>query len=163
MTTDGRKTAVCLLQPNLKIISTIMIAYIPKATVQAAIGTIPLSMGLSRGQTVLTAVVLSILIAAPIGAFLIDLFHKNTDELNILRMRFSFDESPNRLIFELMISAIFCRGIISFFVICGKNLYVQSFGHPITNRGVPRGNHVKAGLHFSLFVIGCQTDHEKKN
>lgn len=53
-----------------------MIAYIPKATVQAAIGAIPLSMGLACGQTVLTAAVLAILITAPIGAFLIDLFYK---------------------------------------------------------------------------------------
>ncbi len=51
-----------------------MIAYIPKATVQAAIGAIPLSMGLACGQTVLTAAVLSILVSAPVGAFLIDRF-----------------------------------------------------------------------------------------
>jgi NhaP-type Na+/H+ or K+/H+ antiporter len=49
-----------------------MIAYIPKATVQAAIGATPLSIGLSCGQMVLTAAVLSILAAAPIGALLID-------------------------------------------------------------------------------------------
>ena len=53
-----------------------LIAYIPKATVQAAIGAIPLSRGLSCGQTVLTAAVLSILITAPIGAFLIDSMHQ---------------------------------------------------------------------------------------
>ena len=53
-----------------------MIAYVPKATVQAAIGAIPLSMGLSCGQMVLTAAVLSILVAAPIGAFLIDCFYR---------------------------------------------------------------------------------------
>ena len=49
-----------------------MIAYTPKATVQAAIGAIPLSMGLARGQTVLTAAVLSILITAPFGAICVD-------------------------------------------------------------------------------------------
>ena len=49
-----------------------MIAYLPKATVQAAIGAIPLSMGLSCGQTVLTVAVLSILITAPLGAICID-------------------------------------------------------------------------------------------
>ena len=49
-----------------------IIAYMPKATVQAAIGAIPLSMGLACGQTVLTAAVIAILITAPIGAFLID-------------------------------------------------------------------------------------------
>lgn len=52
-----------------------MIAYIPKATVQAAIGAIPLSMGLDCGQTILTAAVLCILITAPVGAFLIDNLH----------------------------------------------------------------------------------------
>ena len=50
-----------------------MIAYTPKATVQAAIGSLPLSMGLSCGTLALTAAVLSILITAPLGAALIDL------------------------------------------------------------------------------------------
>lgn len=49
-----------------------MIAYTPKATVQAAIGAVPLSMGLACGQTVLTVAVLSILITAPFGAICID-------------------------------------------------------------------------------------------
>ncbi len=49
------------------------IAYIPKATVQAALGAIPLSMGLGCGSVVLTAAVLSIIITAPLGAFSIDL------------------------------------------------------------------------------------------
>lgn len=49
-----------------------MIAYTPKATVQAAIGAIPLSMGLACGQQVLTVAVLSILITAPLGAICID-------------------------------------------------------------------------------------------
>lgn len=49
-----------------------MIAYTPKATVQAAIGAIPLTMGLDCGQTVLTVAVLSILITAPFGAVCID-------------------------------------------------------------------------------------------
>ncbi len=53
-----------------------MMAYLPKATVQAAIGGIPLAMGLSRGDTTLTVAVLSIIITAPLGAFLIDTFHK---------------------------------------------------------------------------------------
>lgn len=52
-----------------------MIAYTPKATVQAAIGAVPLSMGLSCGQTVLIVAVLSILITAPIGAIGIDKFY----------------------------------------------------------------------------------------
>lgn len=54
----------------------IMISQIPKATVQAAIGAIPLSLGLSCGDLVLTFAVVSILITAPLGAFLIDVTHK---------------------------------------------------------------------------------------
>lgn len=53
-----------------------MIAYSPKATVQAAIGTIPLTMGLPCGELVLTIAVLSIIITAPLGAFLIDNSYK---------------------------------------------------------------------------------------
>lgn len=49
-----------------------MIAYTPKATVQAAIGSIPLAMGLPCGDIVLTIAVLSILITAPLGALAID-------------------------------------------------------------------------------------------
>ncbi|MHC1735864.1 MAG: cation:proton antiporter [Erysipelotrichaceae bacterium] len=47
-------------------------AYLPKATVQAAIGSIPLSLGLASGNTLLSVAVLSILISAPLGAILID-------------------------------------------------------------------------------------------
>lgn len=53
-----------------------MLAYSPKATVQAAIGGIPMSMGLACGNIVLTVAVLSILITAPLGAFLIDKTYK---------------------------------------------------------------------------------------
>ena len=53
-----------------------MIAYTPKATVQAAIGGVPLAMGLSCGNIVLTVAVLSILITATLGAFLIDVTYK---------------------------------------------------------------------------------------
>ncbi|MCH5171263.1 MAG: cation:proton antiporter [Erysipelotrichales bacterium] len=53
-----------------------MISYIPKATVQAAIGGIPLSLGLECGNIVLTVAVMAILITAPLGAFLIDLTYK---------------------------------------------------------------------------------------
>lgn len=48
------------------------IAYLPKATVQAAIGGLPLAMGLACGDIVLTVAVLSILITAPLGSALID-------------------------------------------------------------------------------------------
>ena len=53
-----------------------MLAYMPKATVQAAIGGIPLSMGLACGNIVLAIAVLAILITAPLGAFLIELTYK---------------------------------------------------------------------------------------
>lgn len=48
------------------------ITQIPKATVQAAIGGVPLEMGLLCGNTVLTVAVLSIIITAPLGSILID-------------------------------------------------------------------------------------------
>ncbi len=53
-----------------------MVAYTPKATVQAAIGAIPLSMGLECGKIVLTVAVLSILITAPFGAICVDNLYK---------------------------------------------------------------------------------------
>lgn len=49
-----------------------MLAYMPKATVQAAIGGLPMAMGLPCGKIVLTVAVLAIFITAPLGAFLID-------------------------------------------------------------------------------------------
>ena len=52
-----------------------MISYLPKATVQAAIGSIPFSMGLASGEMILTVAVLSILVTAPVGAWLIDRFY----------------------------------------------------------------------------------------
>ncbi len=52
------------------------LAYLPKATVQAAIGGLPLTMGLACGNIVLTVAVLSIIITAPLGASLIDAFYK---------------------------------------------------------------------------------------
>lgn len=50
-----------------------VIAYLPKATVQAAIGSVPLSLGLPCGKTVLSVAVLSILVTAPLGAIGMDL------------------------------------------------------------------------------------------
>ncbi len=52
------------------------IGYMPKATVQAAIGALPLSMGLASGEIILTVAVLSIIITAPLGATLIDNTYK---------------------------------------------------------------------------------------
>ena len=51
------------------------IAYLPKATVQAAIGGIPLAMGIGAGKTILTVAVLAILITAPLGAIGVDVLH----------------------------------------------------------------------------------------
>ena len=69
---------LCLLGTSLSYKERLfcMIAYCPKATVQAAIGSIPLSMGLSAGNIILTVAVLSILITAPLGAFAIDFSYK---------------------------------------------------------------------------------------
>ena len=53
-----------------------VIAYLPKATVQAAIGSVPLSMGLACGNIVLSVAVLAILITAPLGAIGMDLTYK---------------------------------------------------------------------------------------
>lgn len=50
-----------------------VLAYMPKATVQAAIGAVPLAMGLPCGSIVLSVAVLGILLTAPLGAFAIDL------------------------------------------------------------------------------------------
>lgn len=50
----------------------VAIAYLPKATVQAAIGSIPLALGIAGGETILAVAVLAILFTAPLGAFLID-------------------------------------------------------------------------------------------
>lgn len=49
-----------------------MMAYTPKATVQAAVGAIPLAMGLASGQIILTVAVAAILITAPAGAIAMD-------------------------------------------------------------------------------------------
>ena len=54
-----------------------MLSYTPKATVQAAIGAIPLAMGLDCGSIVLTVAVISILITAPFGAICIDKLYKS--------------------------------------------------------------------------------------
>ena len=69
---------VCLLGTSLKRKERLfaMMAYTPKATVQAAIGGIPLSLGFACGDTVLTVAVLAIVLTAPLGAFAIDLSYK---------------------------------------------------------------------------------------
>lgn len=60
-----------------------VMAYLPKATVQAAIGAVPLANGLSCGDLVLSVAVLAIVITAPIGAFLIDYFHPKLLEKSV--------------------------------------------------------------------------------
>ena len=69
---------VCLLGTSLKRKERLfaMMAYTPKATVQAAIGGIPLALGFACGDTVLTMAVLAIVLTAPLGAFAIDLSYK---------------------------------------------------------------------------------------
>lgn len=69
---------LCLLGTSLSYKERLfcMIAYCPKATVQAAIGSMPLSIGLPSGNIILTVAVLSILITAPLGAFAIDISYK---------------------------------------------------------------------------------------
>ncbi len=69
---------LCVLKTNLNQKERLfcVISYVPKATVQAAIGGIPLSQGLPYGELILTISVVSILITAPIGAFLIDFTYK---------------------------------------------------------------------------------------
>lgn len=69
---------VCLLGTGLKgkEKAFVMLAYTPKATVQAAIGGIPLSLGFACGDMVLTVAMLAIVLTAPLGAFAIDLSYK---------------------------------------------------------------------------------------
>lgn len=70
---------VCLIKTKLnkKERTFCMLAYTPKATVQAAIGGVPLAMGLACGNIILTVAVLAILITAPLGAFAIDCTYKS--------------------------------------------------------------------------------------
>lgn len=67
----------CLIKSNLTLKEKLFtgVAYIPKATVQAAIGSIPLTLGFSSGNIILSSAVLAILITAPLGAIGIDLLH----------------------------------------------------------------------------------------
>mgnify|MGYP005763805561 FL=1 len=71
--------SICLIKTNLNWKERLfcVIAYLPKATVQAAIGSVPLAMGLPCGQIVLSVAVLAILITAPLGAIGMDSTYKN--------------------------------------------------------------------------------------
>ncbi len=69
---------LCLVGTSMNIKERIfcMIAYLPKATVQAAIGSVPLSLGLPCGKIVLSVAVLAIIITAPLGAFCMDMSYR---------------------------------------------------------------------------------------
>ena len=75
-----RAVGVCLCVAGTKLTRKerlfCVIAYLPKATVQAAIGSVPLAMGLSCGPIVLSVAVLGILITAPLGAIGMDLTYQ---------------------------------------------------------------------------------------
>lgn len=75
-----RAVGVCLCVAGTKLTGKerlfCVIAYLPKATVQAAIGSVPLAMGLSCGPIVLSVAVLGILITAPLGAIGMDLSYQ---------------------------------------------------------------------------------------
>ncbi len=75
---------LCLLKTKLTWKERVfcMIAYCPKATVQAAIGSVPLAMGLSCGNIVLTIAVVAILLTAPLGAFGIEASYKKLLHIN---------------------------------------------------------------------------------
>lgn len=75
---------ICMIGTNMNVKERIfcVISYLPKATVQAAIGSVPLAMGLPCGQIVLSVAVLGILITAPLGAIGMDISHKKFLEKN---------------------------------------------------------------------------------
>jgi NhaP-type Na+/H+ or K+/H+ antiporter len=75
---------LCLLKTKLnkKERAFCSISYLPKATVQAAIGSIPLAAGVTSGNIILSVAVLAIMITAPLGAFGIDLTYKKLLERN---------------------------------------------------------------------------------
>lgn len=70
--------ALCLVGTSLTWKERIfcMIAYLPKATVQAAIGSVPLAAGLACGKIILSVAVMAIIITAPVGAFGMDVLYK---------------------------------------------------------------------------------------
>ncbi|MCM1084507.1 MAG: cation:proton antiporter [Clostridium sp.] len=76
---------LCLIGTKLTLKEKVfcVIAYLPKATVQAAIGSVPLSLGLPCGNLVLSVAVLSIIITAPLGAFGIDMSYQHFLEKEI--------------------------------------------------------------------------------
>ena len=71
---------ICLVKTNLNRKERLFccIAYMPKATVQAAVGALPLAAGIAAGNIILTVAVWAILITAPLGALGIDVLYKKT-------------------------------------------------------------------------------------
>jgi NhaP-type Na+/H+ or K+/H+ antiporter len=69
---------ICLAKTKLNMKERLFcgVAYLPKATVQAAIGGLPLAAGVAAGNIILTVAVLSVLITAPLGAVGVDLLYK---------------------------------------------------------------------------------------
>ena len=69
---------LCMVKTNLNAKERLfcVIAYLPKATVQAAIGSVPLAAGLGCGKIILSVAVMAIIITAPLGAFGMDMFYK---------------------------------------------------------------------------------------
>lgn len=69
---------ICLVKTKLSVKERLFctIAYLPKATVQAAIGSVPLAMGLACGELALTVAVTAIVITAPLGALGMDMTYK---------------------------------------------------------------------------------------
>ena len=69
---------LCTVKTNLsaKERAFCVIAYLPKATVQAAIGSVPFAAGLPCGKIVLSVAVMAIIITAPLGAFGMDFTYK---------------------------------------------------------------------------------------
>ncbi|QRN85879.1 cation:proton antiporter [Clostridia bacterium] len=65
---------ICLIKSRLNLKERLFcsVAYLPKATVQAAIGSIPLAAGVAAGDTILAVAVMAIIISAPIGAIGVD-------------------------------------------------------------------------------------------
>lgn len=72
----GVLTSLIKTPLNMKEKAFCAISYMPKATVQAAIGALPLSMGLACGNLTLTVAICAILLTAPLGAFFIDKTYK---------------------------------------------------------------------------------------
>lgn len=72
----GVITALFKSSLNMKEKVFVTMSFIPKATVQAAIGPIPLMLGFESGELILTVAIIAILITAPLGSFLINKFYR---------------------------------------------------------------------------------------